>query len=101
VLDRQEVERQNALQATEAANRAGAIVSEQIRAIMEQAEANAEEVRRDAEREAVEIRAQAAGSAARVIERIQALDGSLNELIAELRRETESLESDSSEPSET
>lgn len=101
MLDREEVERQNAMQATEAANRAGAIVSEQIRAIMEQAEANAEEVRRTAEREAQDIKAHAAGSAARVIERIQAINGSLNDLVAELRQETESLESGASEPSET
>jgi RNA polymerase primary sigma factor len=83
VLDPQEVEHQ----AGEAADRAGAIVTEHIRSIIEQAEANAEEIRRSAEEEADAIRQQAAGTAQRLLERIRAIEGPLAELVAELERE--------------
>ena len=91
VLDRQEVDQQNALQVAEAADRAGAIVSEHIRSIIDQAEANAEEVRRSAEQEADVIRRRAADSATRMLERINAIDGPLSQLVAELQREADSL----------
>ena len=91
MLDRQEVDKQNALQVAEAADRAGAIVSEQIRAIIDQATANAEQIRKEAELEADAIRQRAAESASRMLERIQALDGPLSQLVADLKHEAESL----------
>jgi cell division septum initiation protein DivIVA len=86
VLDRQEVDKQNA-QVGEAADRAGAIVTEHIRSIIDQAEANAEEIRRGAQQEAEAIRHQAADSAARMLERLRAIEGPLAELVTELERE--------------
>jgi hypothetical protein len=91
VLDRNEVERQNALQVAEAADRAGAIVSDEVEAIMGQAEANAESIRRNADRDAHNIREQAVEAASRVAERIDALTNSLGEHAEELRREAEGL----------
>ena len=91
VLDHQEVDKQNALQVAEAADRAGAIVTEHIRSIIEQAEVNAEEIRRTAEQEAEATRQQAVDSASRMLERIRAIEGPLAELVAELERETAGL----------
>lgn len=91
VLDRQEADRHNALQVAEAADRAGAIVTEHIRSIIEQAETSAEEIRVTAEREAAEIRQHAAEAASRLLERINAIDGPLAELVAELQREADAL----------
>jgi cell division septum initiation protein DivIVA len=95
VLDRQDNDKQNALQVTEAADRAGAIVTDHIRSIIDQAEANATEIRRAAEAEADALRQRAAQSASRILERIDALDGPLSELVAGLRREADALTSDS------
>ncbi|MEA2398031.1 MAG: hypothetical protein QOK25_1587 [Thermoleophilaceae bacterium] len=94
MLDRQDNDKQNALQVTEAANRAGAIVTDHIRSIIDQAEASAAEIRRAAEVEADAVRQRAAESAARILERIDALDGPLSELVAGLQREADSLTSD-------
>jgi glutamyl-tRNA reductase len=91
VLDRHEVEQQNALQVAEAADRAGAIVTEHIRSIIEQAQANADEILRNAEQEAETLRRRAADSASRMLERLHALDGPLSELVSELQREADSL----------
>jgi len=85
---------QTALDITEAANRAGALVTEQIRTIIDQAEAGATELRRNAEEEANAVRREAAESANRILERIRALDGPLSELVAELQREAERLSAD-------
>jgi vacuolar-type H+-ATPase subunit H len=98
VLDRREVENENALQVTEAADRAGAIVTEQIRSIIEQAEVNAQEIRANAEREADAIRQRAAESAQRMLQRIEAIDGPLSELVAELQREAEGLTAEYNSP---
>jgi glutamyl-tRNA reductase len=94
VLDRQEVDEQNAQQVEAAADRAGAIVTEHIRSIIEQAEANAEEIRRSAQEEAETIRQQAAGSASRMLDRIRAIEAPLAELVAELEREANVLPSE-------
>ena len=91
VLERQDVEQQNAMQVAEAADRAGAIVTEHIRSIIDQAEVNAEEIRRGAEQEADVIRRRAADSAVRMLERIKAIDEPLTELVAELQREADNL----------
>jgi vacuolar-type H+-ATPase subunit H len=98
VLDRREVENENALQVSEAADRAGAIVTEQIRSIIEQAEVNAQEIRANAEREADAIRQRAAESAQRMLQRIEAIDGPLSELVAELQREAEGLTAEFNSP---
>ena len=87
-------ENQTALEITEAANRAGQLVTEQIRSIIDQAQEGANELRRTAEQDASTIRQQAAESANRILERIRALDGPLSELVAELQRESERLGSD-------
>lgn len=92
VLDSNEVERQNALQVQEAAERAGTIVSDEVEAIMEQAQANADEVKRNAARDTENIRSDAAGAGSRVVERIEALSGSLGEHVEELRREVDALQ---------
>jgi vacuolar-type H+-ATPase subunit H len=91
VLDRQDADRQNATPVSEAADRAGAIVTEQIRSIIEQAEANAEDIRRTAQRDAEAMTRRAAESASRMIERINAIDGPLSALVADLQREADSL----------
>jgi cell division septum initiation protein DivIVA len=91
VLDHQDADRQIASQGAEVADRAGAIVTEQIRAIIEHAEANAVEIRAAAERDAEAMTQRAAESAARMLERINALDGPLSALVAELQREAEGL----------
>lgn len=92
LLDRHEVERQNALQVSETAERAGAIVEGQVESIMEQAEAGAEAVRRNADQDAALVRDEATASAARVVERVEELTGSLEELAGELRREADALQ---------
>ena len=94
MLDRDEVERQNALQVREAAERAGTLVSDEVESIMGQAEANAEEIKRNAERDAENIREQAAETASRVVERMEALSGALGEHVDQLRREADGLQGD-------
>ena len=101
MLDRNEVERQNALQVQEAADRAGSIVSDEVEAIMQQAEANADQVRRNAEQDAENIRGQAVETASRVAERIEELAGALADHVDELRREAEGLHSDAADRGET
>lgn len=91
MLDRHDADRQNATQVAEAADRAGAIVTEQIRVILEQAEANAEEIRRAGQRDAEAITQRAGEAASRMLDRINAIDGPLSALVADLRREAENL----------
>lgn len=92
--DPQDSDHQNLLQVGEAADRAGAIVTDHIRTLIEQAEASAEEIRSNAEREAAGIQKRAADAASRVLERIDAIDGPLSELVADLQREADSLTSE-------
>jgi vacuolar-type H+-ATPase subunit H len=87
VLHREKDDRESVVQVAEAADRAGAIVTEQIRSIIGEAEANAEEIRRSAEVEAEAIRQRATESASRLLQRIDAINGPLAELAAELQRE--------------
>jgi cell division septum initiation protein DivIVA len=87
VLHREKGDRESELQVAEAADRAGAIVTEQIRSIIGQAEANAAEIRHSAELEAEAIRQRAAESASRLLARIDAINGPLAALAAELQRE--------------
>lgn len=89
-----EGEKENIFQVLEAADRAGAIVTEQVRSIMEAAEANAEEVHASALEDAAAVRRHASDAARRVLERIDAIEGQLGELVANLRREAESVIAD-------
>jgi vacuolar-type H+-ATPase subunit H len=91
VTHRQESDQQKVLQVAAAADRAGAIVSDHIRTLIEQAEANAEEIRSNAEREAETIKRRAVEAASRVIQRIESIDGPLAELVNEIQREADSL----------
>jgi cell division septum initiation protein DivIVA len=79
------------VKAVEAADRAGAIVTEQVRSIIDSAESRAEEIRREAQREAQATRQQASEAANRVLERIDAIEGPLGDLVAGLRRDADSL----------
>jgi hypothetical protein len=87
-------DRTDLVQVVEAADRAGSIVTEQVRSIIEAAETNAEEIRRSAQRDAVAIRQQAAAAANRILERLGALEAPLGELVEGLRREADSLSAD-------
>ncbi len=89
--NRQDRNSRDLAEAVEAADRAGSMVTEQVRSIIEAAETNAQEIRRDAEREADAIRHQASDAANRVIERLEAIEGPLGDLVARLRREADSL----------
>jgi len=91
LLNREDASRKDLVQAVEAADRAGSIVTEQVRSIIEAAEANAEETRRNAQRDAHAIRQEASESANRVLERLNAIEGPLGDLVAGLRRETDAL----------
>jgi cell division septum initiation protein DivIVA len=91
LLNREGAGRKDLVQAVEAADRAGAIVTEQVRSIIEAAEASAEETRRNAQRDAHAIRQEASEAANRVLERLDAIEGPLGDLVAGLRRETDAL----------
>jgi cell division septum initiation protein DivIVA len=91
LLNREGASRKDLVQAVEAADRAGAIVTEQVRSIIEAAESSAEEMRRNAQRDAHAIRQEASEAANRVLERLDAIEGPLGDLVAGLRRETDAL----------
>ena len=82
------------VQVVEAADRAGAIVTEHVRSIIESAETSADQIRRNAERDAQTLRREAADAADRVLSRIGAVEGSLGELVNGLRREADGLAAD-------
>jgi vacuolar-type H+-ATPase subunit E/Vma4 len=77
-----------------AADRAGAMVTEQVRSIIEAAESRAEEIRRSAERDAEEMRKEAVAAAHRILDRLDAIESPLGELVTSLRREADNLTSD-------
>ncbi len=74
---------------SDAARRAGSIVTEYINSIVDTAEREAEEIRQNADREAELARQEALDSAKRVFERINALERPLAELVETLRLEME------------
>ncbi len=78
-------------EAVEAAERAGSVVSEQIRSIMEAAQAKADEIERDAQDEAERTRQQSAEAAGRLLEQIDEMEGHLSGLVQSLRREADQL----------
>ena len=81
-------------QGVEAADRAGAIVTEHVRSIIETAESRAAEVEESSRREAEQVRSEAHASAVRMLERIDAAEGQLGDLVTSLRREADQLSAD-------
>ena len=79
------------LQVVEAADRAGAIVTEHVRSIVDGAEERATEIRQKAEEDAQKIREAASQAAAAVLKRIDEVGAPLAELVADLRTEAERL----------
>lgn len=77
--------------AVEAADRAGAIVTDHVRSIIDAAQARADEIERSARDEADELRSQAEKSARRVLERIDAVEGHLGKLVTGLRRDADNI----------
>lgn len=82
------------IQAVEAADRAGAIVTDHVRSIVDATQARADEIEENARREAEEIRRHAHGSATRLLERVDAMEGQLGSLVSSLRREADQLAAD-------
>lgn len=78
-------------EAVEAAERAGSVVSEQIRSIMEAAQAKADEIERHAQEEADRSRQESAEAATRLLEQIDEMEGHLSGLVQSLRREADQL----------
>jgi hypothetical protein len=78
----------------QAADRAGAIVSEQIRAMLQAAEARAREIRRNAEKDAREVRRSAAREAGALFRKLEELEAPLDALVTSLRGELDSLSSE-------
>jgi hypothetical protein len=88
------VGRQDLAQVGGAADRAGALVTEQVRSIIEAADKEADEIRRGAERDAEVIRHEAADAGNRVLARFDAIEQPLRELVGSLRSEADSLTTD-------
>lgn len=91
MIDRPSGNQDEFTRAVEAADRAGAIVTEHVRSIIDAAQTRADEVERSAREEADEIRSQAEKSARRVLERIDAVEGHLGTLVGSLRQDADSL----------
>ena len=79
------------LQVVEAADRAGSIVTEHVRSIIDGAEERAAEIRQKAEEDAKKTREAAAQAAAAVLKRIDEAGAPLASLVADLRTEAERL----------
>jgi hypothetical protein len=73
--------------AGQVAERAGAIVSDHVRSIIDSAQARADEVTSEAESEARALRAQAHGTASTVLERIDTFESTLGDRVNGLREE--------------
>jgi F0F1-type ATP synthase membrane subunit b/b' len=86
---------QDLVQAGSAADRAGAMVTEQVRSIIEAAEKRAEEIRTSAERDAEEMRTEAVAAAHRILDRLDAIETPLGDLVTSLRHEADNLTADS------
>jgi hypothetical protein len=81
-------------QAIEAADRAGAIVTDHVRSIIDAAQSRANEIEQNARQDAEETRRQAHASAVRLLERVDAMESQLGELVTGLRREADQLAAD-------
>jgi outer membrane biosynthesis protein TonB len=76
---------------SQAADRAGAIVTDQIRAMLEAAESRARDIRRAAEKDAREKRQAAAQEASALFKQLEAIERPLDALVASVRGELDSL----------
>jgi F0F1-type ATP synthase membrane subunit b/b' len=79
------------LQVVEAADRAGSIVTEHVRSIIDRAEERAAEIRQKAEEDAQKTREAAAQAATAVLKRIEEAGAPLSSLVSDLRTEAERL----------
>jgi cell division septum initiation protein DivIVA len=70
------------------------MVTEQVRSIIEAAEKRAEEIRSSSERDSDEMRKEAVAAAHRILDRLDAIEGPLGELVTSLRHEADKLTSD-------
>jgi cell division septum initiation protein DivIVA len=93
-MHRQGRDNDDLLRAVEAADRAGAIVTDHVRSIIDAAESRANEIEQNARKEAESTRRQAHASATRLLERIDAMEGQLGDLVTSLRREADQLAAD-------
>lgn len=94
MADSQGMQQDELTRAVEAADRAGSIVTEHVRSIIDAAQSRAAEIERNAQAEAEEIRTQAYEAASRVLERIDSMEDRLGSLITGLREETGRLSGD-------
>ena len=85
------VEDKGIFEAAQAAERAGSVVSEQIKSIMEAAQARADEIEREARGEADRTREEALEAATRLLQQIDAMEGQLGTIVQSLRREADQL----------
>ena len=90
-MDPQGIRQADLARAVEASERAGSIVSDHVRAIIDAAQMRAGEIERNAQQEAQEIRSEAYEAANRVLERIDSIEGRLGNLVTGLRQEASSL----------
>lgn len=91
MADPQRIDQDELTRAVEAADRAGSIVTEHVRSIIDAAETRAAEIDRTAQQEAESVRTEAYEAAQRVLERIDAVEGQLGSLVNGLRDEAGSL----------
>jgi len=78
-------------EAAQAAERAGAVISDQIRSIMEAAQAKADDIERAAEDDARNTREEAVQAVTRLLEQIDTIEGHVSGLAENLRREADRL----------
>lgn len=91
MADPQSMDQEELSRAVEAADRAGSIVTEHVRSIIDAAQTRAAEIERNAQQDADAIRTEAYEAAERVLERIDSLEGRLGGLVSGLRSEASSL----------
>ena len=75
----------------EGAQRAGAMVTEQIRAITHAAEAQASEIRREADEDAEGVRQESRRAASGILERLDQLESAVQQVVVGLRREADAV----------
>lgn len=90
-MDSQGTRQDDLSRAIEASERAGSIVSDHVRSIIDAAQTRAGEIERNAQQEAQQIRTEAYEAATRVLERIDSMEDRLGSIVSELRQEASSL----------
>ena len=91
MADPQGMQQDELSRAVEAAERAGSIVSEHVRSIIDAAQTRATEIERNAQQEAQEIRTEAYEAASRVLQRIDSLEDRLGDVVSGLRGDADAL----------